>query len=62
MRPRKPASTPQPDLFREALAAMIDARHELVRLARLIDWTRFDEAFGATLRRPASAGPACRRG
>jgi IS5 family transposase len=25
---------------------MIDMRHELVRLAGLIDWNRFDEAFG----------------
>ena len=26
--------------------AMLDDRHELVRLARLIDWDRFDAAFG----------------
>ena len=38
MRPRKPASTPQPDLFRETLAAILDPRHELLRLARTIDW------------------------
>ena len=45
-----PPKTPQlsdHDLFRMRLEAMIDGRHELVRLARLIDWTRFDEAFGA---------------
>ena len=35
------------DLFRMRLEAMIDGRHELVRLARLIDWTRFEDAFGA---------------
>lgn len=40
MRPRKPASTPQPDLFRETLAAILDPRHELLRLARTIDWER----------------------
>ena len=35
------------DLFRMRLEAMIDGRHELVRLAKLIDWKRFEEAFGA---------------
>ena len=34
------------DLFRMRLEAMIDARHELVRLAKLIDWKRFEDAFG----------------
>ena len=34
------------DLFRMRLEAMIDARHELVRLARLIDRKRFEDAFG----------------
>ncbi|MFY7948927.1 MAG: transposase, partial [Gemmatimonas sp.] len=28
------------------LDAMIDGRHELVRLAKLIDWKRFEDAFG----------------
>jgi transposase, IS5 family len=48
MRP-KPISTPaarETDLFRSRLDAMIDMRHELVRLAGLIDWRRFDDAFG----------------
>src|SRR5277367_3110296 len=48
MRP-KPISTPaarETDLFRSRLDAMIDIRHELVRLAGLIDWKRFDDAFG----------------
>ena len=48
MRPRKPASTPQPDLFREALEALLDPRHELLRLARAIDWERLDTLYGAT--------------
>ena len=35
------------ELFRERLDNLIDLRHELTRLAGLIDWRRFDEAFGA---------------
>ena len=49
MRP-KPIATPargETDMFRNRLDNMIDMRHELVRLAGLIDWTRFDEAFGS---------------
>jgi transposase, IS5 family len=49
MRP-KPISTPadgETDMFRNRLDNMIDMRHELVRLAGLIDWKRFDEAFGS---------------
>jgi IS5 family transposase len=48
MRP-KPIPTPsqsEADMFRNRLENMIDMRHELVRLAELIDWKRFDEAFG----------------
>jgi transposase, IS5 family len=33
-------------MFRNRLDNMIDMRHELARLAGLIDWRRFDEAFG----------------
>ena len=49
MRP-KPIATPaksETDMFRNRLDNMIDMRHELVRLAGLIDWRRFDEAFGS---------------
>jgi IS5 family transposase len=45
-----PPKTPQLsdyDLFRMRLDAMIDGGHELVRLAKLIDWKRFEDAFGA---------------
>jgi transposase, IS5 family len=48
MRP-KPISTPaagETDMFRNRLDNLIDMRHELVRLAGLIEWKRFDEAFG----------------
>ena len=46
-----PPKTPKPssgDLFRMVLVNIIDQNHELVRLPGLIDWERFDEAFGAT--------------
>lgn len=45
MRPKtsKPSDA---ELFRMELANMIDQKHELVRLAGLIDWRRFEEAFG----------------
>jgi len=33
-------------LFRSSLEAILDPDHELIRLAKLIDWNRFDEAFG----------------
>ena len=49
MRP-KPISTPysgETDMFRNRLDNMIDMRHELVRLAGLIEWKRFEEAVGA---------------
>jgi len=49
MRPN-PIPTPADgatDMFRNRLDNMIDMRHELVRLAGLIDWKRFDEAFGS---------------
>ncbi len=48
MRP-KPVPAPavgETDMFRNRLENMIDMRHELVKLAGLINWQRFDEAFG----------------
>lgn len=45
MRPSKP-DTPNGDLFRSLLEAIIDPEHELIRLATLIEWERFDDAFG----------------
>ena len=47
MRPKTPPETSTDDLFRSRLDAIIDERHELVRLAGLIDWQRFEEAFGS---------------
>jgi len=47
MRPKPPTQAQsEADMFRSRLENMIDMRHELVRLAGLIDWSRFDEAFG----------------
>ena len=51
------AETPIPipslghDLFRNKLDNIIDSRHELVQLARLIDWSGFDETFGRFYKR-----------
>lgn len=47
MKPRSQESTPQEDLFRLRLENMINPRHELVRLAALIDWSVFEREFGA---------------
>jgi len=46
MRP-KPLPSRGDDLFRPRLDAIINARHPLVQLAGLIDWARFDAAFGS---------------
>ena len=46
MRPKSPAEDRDEDLFRSRLASMLDPRHELLRLAALIDWAALDAAFG----------------
>ncbi len=46
MRPRSPAEDGEEDLFRSRLANILDPRHELLRLAALIDWAALDSAFG----------------
>jgi IS5 family transposase len=50
-----------PPLFRASLEAILDPEHELIRLAALIDWERFDDAFGRYYRE-ARAGAGCRPG
>ena len=45
MRPREQARG-QDDLFRSRLDQIIDMRHELVRLGRLIDWQRIAAKLG----------------
>ena len=55
MRPSRVASG-KSDLFRERLEAIIDLGHPLVRLAAIVPWSRFDDAFGGFYRplgRPA---------
>jgi IS5 family transposase len=47
MRPKPPPSAAAEDLFRHQLSNLLDPRHELLRLAALIDWSRFDHAYGA---------------
>ena len=47
MRPPPPTNPAAEDLFRQQLSNLLDARHELVRLAELINWPRFDQAYGA---------------
>jgi IS5 family transposase len=46
MKPQTPSGLPTDDLFRNRLENLIDPRHELVKLAALIDWERFDREWG----------------
>jgi IS5 family transposase len=48
MPPKKPAVRSD-ELFRSQLDNMIDMEHALVKLARLIDWSRFEEAVWPVL-------------
>ncbi len=47
MTPKKQESCPAPELFRNRLDNMLNQRHELYRLAGLMDWSVFDTAFGS---------------
>jgi IS5 family transposase len=47
MQPRKPESSRHDDLFRTKLEQMINQRHELCRLAQVIDWPSCEQRFGA---------------
>ena len=46
MHPKDRFDDGEEDLFRSRLLSIINPRHELVRLADVIDWPRFDDAFG----------------
>lgn len=61
MRPKAPDDLPSPDLFRNRLENMLDQRHEINRLADLIDWNSFDAEFG-TLYCPDNGCPATVQG
>lgn len=43
-----------PDLFRSQLTSILNLRHELCRMAELIDWSKFDEEFSRFF--PSSTG------
>ena len=45
MQPKAVVDDGSADLFRSRLLAMIDLRHELVKLGKALDWSVFDEAF-----------------
>ena len=46
MRPKESDLSLATDLFRNRLENLLDQRHELYRLAGLIEWGEFDAAFG----------------
>lgn len=49
MRPRKPDPTPQSDMFRESLEAILDPPDmSCCGLLSRIDWNRLDAHYGAT--------------
>ena len=49
MKPKKPPQkNRQRDLFRAELKRIIDPGHGLVKLAKVVEWDRLDELFGAT--------------
>lgn len=47
MQPKSVVDDGSEDLFRSRLEAMIDLRHELVKLGKALDWSVFEEAFGS---------------
>ena len=53
MKPRK-SPPEQDDLLRARLVEMIDMRHELVRLAALIDWEVFEWEWAALFPRSST--------
>lgn len=46
MRPKRPETDTPDELFRARLSNQLDRKHPLVRLAELIEWQRFEGAFG----------------
>ncbi len=49
-KPSERRETGEQDLFRSRLEQMIDMTHELVRLAKMIDWRFLETSFGAVYR------------
>jgi hypothetical protein len=46
MKPKMPVRTHQTDLFSVRLSDFLNQRHELVQLAKIIDWDTLDTEFG----------------
>jgi hypothetical protein len=46
-RPHEKRETKEQDLFRSRLDQIIDMNHQLVRLAKVIDWSFLEDRFGA---------------
>src|SRR6478609_7152803 len=66
MRPKKPQTTGEGDLFRAQLDHIVNMRHELVQLASKIDWDWIDDEIaplysdkGRPGSRPASSSGCC---
>jgi len=59
MGPKPPQEPTDQDLFRTELVNLIEPRHELVRLAELIDWP--SASSGAPSSPPPRAGRRCPR-
>jgi len=58
MKPKSPSGSPNDDLFRQRLDNLIDCRHELVKLAEIIDWEALEAHWGESFSdkgRPAIA-------
>src|SRR5580704_9650210 len=47
MRPKSASPPTTDDLFRNRLSNILDQRHALLRLAGLIEWSRFEQEYGA---------------
>jgi IS5 family transposase len=47
MHPKSPTPSTTDDLFRNRLSNILDQRHALLRLAGLIEWSRFEQEYGA---------------
>lgn len=55
MKPKSQESNGQNDLFLIRLSELVDPRHELCRLAELIDWPQLDQALGQSFVADAGA-------
>ena len=61
MKPRERRDSGQGDLLRSRLDAILDMGHQLVALARKVDWGFLEKRFGEAYR-TAPASRRCRRG